>query len=80
MPATSVRLQHAELCSFCTDLLPVGTTVVVGVDRDVTCLSCAGEPAVLLHSDPWSTIDNAYLRLRLHQRNTGYRHPVSIPA
>jgi hypothetical protein len=68
MPATYLRLEHAELCAACTDLLPLGTTVHVHDDGMVSCLACDGEGLVFDPRDPWASIDDATLRDRLQNR------------
>ncbi len=68
MPATTLRLEHAELCACCTDILPTGTTVRVHDDGMVTCLGCESEPGGVRHGDPWGCIDDPTLREALHRR------------
>jgi hypothetical protein len=56
MPATTLRLEHAELCAGCTDLLSSGTTVLVHDDGMVSCLACEEEERSFDHADPWAGI------------------------
>lgn len=79
----TLRLDHAELCSHCADLLPVGTTVSVGPRRDVTCLGCADEPQPALRlarRDPWAVVDDADLRTRLQARRLAPARQLAISA
>jgi hypothetical protein len=69
MPATILRLEHAELCAGCTDLLPVGTTVEVDDHGLVTCLACASEDVAVDRDDPWSVIDDVVLHDLLRRRH-----------
>jgi hypothetical protein len=83
MPTTTLRLDHAELCGRCADLLPVGTTVSVYPRRDVTCLGCADElqPALrLVRTDPWAMVDDAALRSRLQARRLAPARQLAISA
>jgi hypothetical protein len=73
---TVLRIEHAELCSGCADLLPAGTSVVVEPGGDVSCLACVEDRAAalrLVRTDPWSIVDDADLRSRLtHRTPTRY--------
>lgn len=76
--ATLLRLQHAELCGDCRDLLQTGTPVLVDGSGRATCLACAGDDAApslrLVRTDAWSVLDDPLLRDRLLQRtHTGTR-------
>lgn len=68
MPAKILRLEHAELCAGCTDLLSTGTAVHVHDDGMVTCLACDGDDLVLDHRDPWAGIDDVVLHGLLQRR------------
>ena len=61
MPATTLRLEHAELCAGCTDLLPTGTSVLVHDDGMVCCLACEEEHRSFDHADPWAGIEDLEL-------------------
>ena len=85
MPTKTLRLEHAELCRDCADLLPIGTTVVVDDECRVTCLSCTPLEAPLRSSamrfDPWSAVDDARLRDQLQHRHVVEHHlPVLVSA
>ena len=69
MPATTLRLEHAELCAGCTDLLTTGMTVQVDDHGLVTCLSCEADDLGFDHDDPWGVIDDVVLHDRLHRRH-----------
>jgi hypothetical protein len=80
---TTLRLAHAELCSHCADLLPIGTAVVVDTGRDVTCLGCAPDARAalrLVRTDPWAMVDDADLRTRLQARRLAPARELAISA
>ena len=69
MPATTLRLEHAELCVGCTDLLPSGTTIHVDDHGVVTCLACESDDLGFDHDDPWGVIDDVVLHDLLQRRH-----------
>ena len=85
MPTKTLRLEHAELCRDCADLLPIGTPVVIDHECRVTCLSCtptaAPRRASAVRNDPWSAIDDTRLRDQLrHRRLVEHHYPVRVSA
>ena len=68
MPATTLRLEHAELCAGCNDLLRFGTTVHVDDHGIVTCLACESEDLGFDHDDPWGALDDVVLHDLLQRR------------
>ncbi|MDP1818845.1 MAG: hypothetical protein Q8K58_03010 [Acidimicrobiales bacterium] len=71
MPTRTLRLQHAELCVGCADLLQTGTMVAVDQNNRVACLACARNvlsdtPAT--HTTPWPNADDIRRRDRLQHR------------
>ena len=67
MPA-NLRLDHAELCAGCTDLLQTGTSVRVHDNGQVVCLSCDEESTRYSLDDPWAALDDVELRSLLQRR------------
>ena len=87
MPTTTtsaalLRLDHAELCTECHDLLPVATPVLVPAPGTTTCLACADTAPALpvLRTDPWSVLDDPELRTRLHLRRPTSRRAFALSA
>ena len=89
MPATTtstqlLRLEHAELCGECRDLLHTGTPVVVGEAGSVRCLACASDETVpslrLVRTDAWSVLDDPELRTRLQARRHAPARELAISA
>ena len=80
MPTKTLRLQHAELCVGCADLLQTGTTVVVDANCRVACLSCArgilsDTGGVTARTEPWPNAEDIRRRDRLQHRLLLERRP-----
>lgn len=74
MPTKTLRLAHPELCDVCSDLLPVGTTVLVDGSYHVSCSCCAGDLPSLVGVDPWTFVSDPSLHDRLlHRHEAGSR-------
>jgi hypothetical protein len=84
MPTKTLRLAHAELCSECADLLPIGTTIVVDEGRRATCLSCAPDDMTnvvgFARNDPWTWVADGDLRELLHHRVPSVPHRLAVSA
>jgi hypothetical protein len=87
MPTTTsptlLRLDHAELCTECRDLLQAGTPVVRGTSGSVSCLACADDsvPSLrLVRTDAWSVLDDPELRSRLLQRRAAPARRYALSA
>ena len=87
MPTTTsptlLRLDHAELCTECRDLLQAGTPVVGGTSGTVSCLACADDriPSLrLVRTDAWSVLDDPELRSRLLQRRAATTRRYALSA
>lgn len=83
LPTSLLRLEHAELCAECHDLLPIGTPVTVTATGAATCLLCTETPAAALRAlrtDPWSAIDDPALRGRLRRRTHPTARPLALSA
>ena len=68
MPA-NLRLEHAELCAGCTDILRTGTLVHIHDNGQVVCLACDDQSPCISLNDPWAALDDLELRTRLAERH-----------